>query len=370
MRVKKGIDMPKKPKSKAEETKPKRTRTKKEGKPLETKPRMVTENNHKQGEKRGRGLGGHPAAFLPKDKRKVCGNKTNKKGQCDSCGYIPIPDKNDYYTPHKGKCIKCGGTMRCTVFALMPNGRCRFHGGKAKRGILANKKFKHGRVRSTGYSDYLPSNLAELYNSIQKEHDRLSVQKEIDLLDTFLRDLLPRMKGSELWDKADATLQRMEKGSLMLDDPEQEAMGKELIELAIHNFRKIIRSGHNDAKLRAELRGIMEDKSRIAAREARRQLEQRMHLSVEEGTALLAGMGRLCIDHSDKIPSQLFNMLFSIEDLNPHIVMEKCLECINIFKSNMVLGLQRLMNIRKPAAITDESDTVVVEASEESKEAE
>lgn len=325
-------------------------------KDFESRPRLITNSiaddpsKNKPAKKRK----GNPNSLLPPDKRKICGAKCKQAGQCDSCGFAPVRDQFGHFNKHKSKCINCGGTMRCRSWALMPNGRCRLHAGKRQRGILS-PAFKHGLKdqSETGYNNYLPPKLAEILADVQKEQDRLSVQKEIDLLDTFLRDLLPRMKGAELWDKADKILSHLEHASLDLDDPDKIPEAKENVELCVGRFRNLIRKGHNDADLRKELRGIMEDKSRIAAREARRQLEQRMHMSVEEGTALLAAVGRLAIDNVDRMPNQLMLLLQTVSDglITPNIAMDKLIECISMFKKDMAQGIYSLMHINNKSTV-------------------
>lgn len=363
---------PKKTKADTKKTKVKVAKKNEHDKPIEPKSHVVTSENfpgkdRKDKKDKPKKRSGHPSIYVPVDKRKMCGAQTKKIGMCEKCKYRPVPDENNYYAPHKGKCVKCGGKMICISFALKPNGRCRLHGGNLKKGILSNRGFKNGMVSKEGYSKYLPDKLASLYDEIQKEKDRLSVQKELDVLDVFLRDLLPRMQGSELWDKADTILTRMERGSAYLDESDKWEEGKDLIETSVARLRKLIRAGHNDADLRTEVRQIIEDKSRIASREARRQLEQRMHLSIEEGTALLAGMAKLCIDGADKIPGQLGLMLQLIksdEVITPGMVMDKSLECVSNFKKQMVNGLQALMNVRHTSLEDKSQEDVEIESVE------
>ena len=148
---------------------------------------------------------GNPNLQLPLEQRKVCGARTSKAGRCDRCGFVPTPNADGLYARHYGKCQVdgCGGTMRCMNACVRKNGRCKFHGGNVPRGAL-HGQFKNGRhvnYRTHGYGALLPKGLAKAYEAISQQPDRLSVQKELDLLETFICDTVARMKGGKLWDR-------------------------------------------------------------------------------------------------------------------------------------------------------------------------
>ena len=84
-----------------------------------------------------------------------------------------------------------GRQAQCLLSAEPGMTKCRFHGGKSRRGPAA-PSFKSGR-----YSKFLPSRLAAKYNEAQHDPELLSLHDEVALLDARLVDLLKRVDTGE-----------------------------------------------------------------------------------------------------------------------------------------------------------------------------
>lgn len=82
---------------------------------------------------------------------------------------------------------RCGAKTRsgepCKSWA-MPNGRCRMHGGKNKKGIAAGR-FKDGR-----YSKYMPERLLERYGNALSDPAMLEQRNEIALMEARIIELV------------------------------------------------------------------------------------------------------------------------------------------------------------------------------------
>lgn len=87
----------------------------------------------------------------------------------------------------QAKRSQCGAKTRSgnpCKGAPMANGRCRMHGGNARRGI-ASGTYKHGK-----YSRYLPGGIQQAYEQSRTDPDLLNLTEEIALLYSRMHELL------------------------------------------------------------------------------------------------------------------------------------------------------------------------------------
>lgn len=80
---------------------------------------------------------------------------------------------------------------QCKNSAIVGRGVCHIHGGKSKAGI-ASPTFTTGR-----YSKYLPQGLLSAYEDSKSDPNPLSVQGDIELLDTLIRSKLINLDTNE-----------------------------------------------------------------------------------------------------------------------------------------------------------------------------
>lgn len=83
---------------------------------------------------------------------------------------------------------KRGGRGICQSTFVLPNGRCRLHGGKSLKGV-ASPTFKHGR-----YSKYMPQGMGERFREALNDPALLSLDKDVAIIETRLTELLASMK--------------------------------------------------------------------------------------------------------------------------------------------------------------------------------
>ncbi len=100
-----------------------------------------------------------------------------------------------------------GSQSQCKNPVAPGRTKCRFHGGATPRG-LASPHFKHGR-----YSKHLPTKLGALLNSKELPSELLSLQYELVLFDTRLKDLTTRLNNErkftdhQIWKEIRTTIE-------------------------------------------------------------------------------------------------------------------------------------------------------------------
>lgn len=83
---------------------------------------------------------------------------------------------------------KRGGGICQVSRGLLPNGRCRIHGGTSPRGI-ASPNFKHGR-----WSQYLPLGIAGKYQEAAADQSLMQIRQDIALADALLTSYTETLK--------------------------------------------------------------------------------------------------------------------------------------------------------------------------------
>jgi len=161
----------------------------------------------------------------------------------------------------------------------MPNGRCRFHGGKSLSGV-ASPVFKSGK-----YSQYMPPRLLERYGEALTDPDLLALSEEIAAVDALIIDALGRMDTREsgvLWRAANKKLVAME-AALRRDDQGQANM-------LFRELGGIIRGGQDHFKVVDEVRALFQDRRRLVESERKRRVEEQLSLTIEEAMNLFTAM--------------------------------------------------------------------------------
>lgn len=177
-----------------------------------------------------------------------------------------------------GAKTRAGG--RCRSTAVMPNGRCRIHGGQSPRGIEANN-FRHGR-----YSKAIPARLAVRYEEALKDAEWASLKDEISLLTTRLQELLAGMGAgdapSKLWSMASETLSKFQIA--------QRAGNITDMKMRLAELETVLATGAHDALIWDEIRALAQDRRKLVESERKRLVEMQQVLTTEQAHALIAGV--------------------------------------------------------------------------------
>lgn len=179
------------------------------------------------------------------------------------CGYDEGPVSRRTGFPCRGK--------------AMTNGRCRFCGGKARRGV-AHPKWKGG-----AYSKYMPKGVATRYKAAMVDPDLLSARDEIALVQLRIQDLMGKLKDggtAELWDSLKLEFVSVE-AAIRAGDPA--ALDKGLKRLG-----EIIEDGSATEEVWGEMYEAIEAKTRVSEREWRRLRDLRQFMTVQQSMDLVS----------------------------------------------------------------------------------
>jgi hypothetical protein len=172
----------------------------------------------------------------------------------------PNPDRTSrvefIYTNPEGQIIcsafrKDGRTV-CTSTMLMPNGRCKKHGGNTPSGV-ASHAFKTGKS-----SKYLPTRLLERYEEALGDETLMDMTEDLAVIDARLSDLYIQLDeggGGEIFKIAQEAFASFNAAS---QDGDTQAMRENLRRLGT-----ALNDGAKDSYLWTEIRQLQEQRRKI-----------------------------------------------------------------------------------------------------------
>lgn len=173
----------------------------------------------------------------------------------------------------------CGAKTRsgppCATRAVMPNGRCRMHGGTSLSGPA------HPNLTVGRYSKHLPTRMGERYQQALTDPELLAMREEVALIDSRLSDVLSRVDTGEsgaIW----AELQKAWKVFRTGPIPKRAEAAARISEL--------ISDGASDYEAWQEVREIVDQRARLVANERQRLVQMQQMLSVEQAMTLMAAV--------------------------------------------------------------------------------
>jgi hypothetical protein len=163
----------------------------------------------------------------------------------------------------------------CQCDKLLPNGRCRLHGGKTPRGP-ASKNWKHGQR-----SKYLPLPVASLYREAANDPELMHARGTVALLETRARQLMQRLATPEsdsLWGDLKAAAAELEAAQQKADPDERAAATL----TASARLVEITNRGVDEAAAWQELRVVEREKLHAQKVEWARMRDLRQLATAEE----------------------------------------------------------------------------------------
>lgn len=180
---------------------------------------------------------------------------------------------------------KCGAKTRrggkCQHLA-MPNGKCRFHGGKTPKGP-AHPAFKHGR-----YSKDLPSRMSARFADAVTDGELIQLERDVALVDTRVGELLSELSQ----DSAGVLFQRIQKAWDRFKNGSPDEQAKSTLELT-----NLIEQGANDWLKWQEIYDLIERRRRLVESEFKRQAQLNQVLTVSEGVTLITAFVDIVKQH-------------------------------------------------------------------------
>jgi hypothetical protein len=138
----------------------------------------------------------------------------------------------------------------------MPNGKCRVHGGKTPKGILASN-FKTGT-----YSNSLPARIKADYEAIRSDIELLSLHDDAALLKTRIVEVLEQVdqhEAGELWRHLKQAVKQFHKSKNEIEQAE-----------AMLHISFLVNEGYKDYMSWIELRQLLQERVRIVEAERTR----------------------------------------------------------------------------------------------------
>lgn len=167
------------------------------------------------------------------------------------------------------------------------SGRCKLHGGKSLRGIMATDQ-----RAGLKYSKYMPSRLLDRYQDAISDPDILELKHEIALTDGRLADLLTRVDTGEsgrIWQKLYKEWAELETAVMEKDQKKQ----RESIQL----IGSLIKQGHNDYAAWREIQDTVDQRRKLVESERKRLVETQQFITAEQAMVLFAAMSAIIKQH-------------------------------------------------------------------------
>jgi len=216
------------------------------------------------------------------------------------------PDDNDYRTGQKNEAGRtiCGSRRHsyprnkqpCQSTILMPNGRCRIHGGTTPRGP-ASPHYRTGE-----HSKYVPAKIARRLEKIMGDPDYLSLWQEIQLLHLRLGDLLVTVDqggNTKLWHEAMGTYHQMYRAMKIQD--------KTATEEHFLDLGNILKRGASEAATWSEIRQVIQEIRTVKHTEHRMTQDHHDTMRMDALVILLDNVVNILKRHSEVIPLEQRN---------------------------------------------------------------
>ena len=175
----------------------------------------------------------------------------------------------------KGQPI-CGAKTRkgqpCEVTILMPNGRCRVHGGTTPRGF-ASPQTKTGK-----YSKSAPTRMVAQYEAAMEDQKLMELREEVALLDAYIQDRLQRVDHGDskaLWATLDQTY--LDIYDSIFTNPDSQKLTASMT-----TMRRLIQRGIADHVAWAEILDGVEQRRRLVESERKHMVQMEQLVSVEQ----------------------------------------------------------------------------------------
>lgn len=165
--------------------------------------------------------------------------------------------------------------LPCGKRAMVGRDFCRNHGGRALAGP-DHPNLRHGR-----YSKYLPERLAERAAVAASDPNLVSLRDELALLDALTQEALGQMDaggGAALWYDLQRHWRTFERAMASGD--------LQAMRAAVAEVSEVISRGVKDASALSTVRGLIQDRRRVARDEVQRERALEQHLTAAQAMLL------------------------------------------------------------------------------------
>jgi hypothetical protein len=265
---------------------------------------------------------------------------------------------------------RAGGKGRCQSVVIMPNGRCKLHGGHAQAG-MAHYNAKHLRC-----ADNLPRHLQGDFNKAKNDPDLLSLDHELRLIDVQIAQQKAALEtglGAAAWKKLHSLADDLEYS--LENEPERSE------DLAVQMIN-VIRKGVKEREVWKEINNTAELRRRLADTGHKRERDLNLLLKADQAIALVTAMASICREAIAKMIIRLearYILIERVEDITytvtddkgniiqpkPRVDSELRLD----FLADVSLALGKLMSKVRPTPPQDRDAPLMIEAGDIDDEA-
>lgn len=176
--------------------------------------------------------------------------------------------------------MRCKATAKstgeqCKKNAMTGKEVCRKHGGKSLSGIA------HPNYQGKGYSKYMPIGLIDTYNEFKADPEKLILDEQIALVDTYMAQLLESLgdySSPELWEQLQDQVIEYRK-----------APDAEKAPLLAYIF-DTIEAGASYVSKWDTLHKALEQRRKLVADERKRRIEAEQTIDVEQAMLVVTGL--------------------------------------------------------------------------------
>lgn len=195
---------------------------------------------------------------------------------------------------------RCGAKRRngepCQQWG-MANGRCRLHGGNAKRGLRA-PALKHGR-----YSKDIPVRFADQLKRALEDNDTLNLTDEIGIKTVRIGELLKRVDTGEsgaLWSDLKTAWTEFRDAQAKRDTIAMNQIMREIDTL--------VTRGYNDSAVWREISFEIDARRKLVDTERRRRIDMQTMITSEKAGAMMFALTETVMRHVND-PAILDNII-------------------------------------------------------------
>jgi len=149
------------------------------------------------------------------------------------------------------------------------------HGGKSLAGVASPT------YQGKGYSKYLPIGLIDTYNEFRNDPEKLALDDQIALVDTYATQLMEELgdySSAELWDQLQSQVVEYHKAT--------EAERRNLLDYIFQT----IEAGASYVSKWDTLHKTMEQRRKLVVDERKRRIEMEQVISAEQAVLLVSGL--------------------------------------------------------------------------------
>jgi len=222
--------------------------------------------------------------------------------------FIPPPDHVRSTKPLKY--IPCGAKLRgqpglfCRNRPEKGRNRCKFHGGRFKRGPESHR-WKQGVRKGAAPSRFkrIPEQLAERMEEADKDPKLLGFRRDITLLEARIVELVGRLSTTESGKTWEVALDcwkdiksAMESLLAAMQAKDQVAVSEKMVSLRSlildrkSPMNRILLRGNHDEQTWGDISGMVEQKAKMAEREHKRLIDLQQIVTVDQAMMLMGAL--------------------------------------------------------------------------------